>query len=484
MDGTYYGSRYYALQSSTYATNSANSASSASTYASNADASALDADNYAQSAKSSASAAASSASAAAESASTWNSVNPVFSTSVTSNLVYATTRLLVAGVTDDGSTSIQTSGATSVGGLGTFKKGISVTGGITTDTVAAGSLSSDAYDAEGANLRIINDDYGVIFRNDGSSFWMLQTASGSAEGTYNAYRPFQWNLSTGALTFDNTGAGSVFGGPIKTSSTLTSTGNATVGGTLTVTGATALESNLGVAGTVGMDSTLTVAGATLLQSSLTVDGVLDVANAVNMTGANVMLQTPAYNGSPTTAEACGVLVRNVSGSGDGYNAAMSWLCQGTFGLQMTLRSDGVFGIGGWSAPSYCWYVATASGTMVASGNVSAYSDPRLKKDFRPIVNALDQVCQLRGMHFTWRDYEFLGRKNTADIGLVSTDVRKVVPSAVTEVEMGGNTYDVVSYEKMVPLLIEAVKELRAEVEALKWKKSWYKRLFKRKEVAA
>jgi len=60
--------------------------------------------------------------------------------------------------------------------------------------------------------------YGALLRNDGSNAYLLQTASGSPSGTYNSYRPFAWNLASGAVTIDGTGAGTVLGGMLSSTS--------------------------------------------------------------------------------------------------------------------------------------------------------------------------------------------------------------------------------------------------------------------------
>jgi hypothetical protein len=101
-----------------------------------------------------------------------------------------------------------------------------------------------------------------------------------------------------------------------------------------------------------------------------------------------------------------------------------------------------------------------NGDVTFSGNVVAYSDRRLKKDIEPIVGALEKVRQLQGVSFKRID------TNDFDIGVIAQDVQKVLPEVVKEDKDG---YLSVAYGNMVALLIEAVKELKAEVEALKVK---------------
>jgi hypothetical protein len=99
-----------------------------------------------------------------------------------------------------------------------------------------------------------------------------------------------------------------------------------------------------------------------------------------------------------------------------------------------------------------------SGNFTATANVTAYSDERLKSDIRTLPAALDTVDQLRGVSFV--------KDGKANIGVIAQEVQKVLPQLVHE---GADGYLSVAYGNLVGVLIEAVKELRAEVNALKGK---------------
>jgi hypothetical protein len=113
-----------------------------------------------------------------------------------------------------------------------------------------------------------------------------------------------------------------------------------------------------------------------------------------------------------------------------------------------------------------------NGDLHVEGNVVAYStaisDERLKKDIVKIDNALDKVSQLNGYTF---EYLTDGKKSA---GVIAQEVEKVMPSAITEttlpVKMGEDDeteYKTVQYDQLHGLLIEAIKELKAEIEELK-----------------
>jgi hypothetical protein len=113
-----------------------------------------------------------------------------------------------------------------------------------------------------------------------------------------------------------------------------------------------------------------------------------------------------------------------------------------------------------------------SGDLHVEGNVIAYSttisDERLKKDIVKIDNALDKVSQLNGYTF---EYLADGKKSA---GVIAQEVEKVMPSAITEstlpLKMGEDDkteYKTVQYDQLHGLMIEAIKELKAEIEELK-----------------
>jgi hypothetical protein len=100
-----------------------------------------------------------------------------------------------------------------------------------------------------------------------------------------------------------------------------------------------------------------------------------------------------------------------------------------------------------------------TGTIVATGNVSANSDIRIKEDIQPIENALEKVQMLQGITFLNKLNPDAGRST----GLIAQAVQAVLPEAVSEAENG---YLAVAYGNLVGLLVEAVKELRTQVEVL------------------
>jgi hypothetical protein len=102
----------------------------------------------------------------------------------------------------------------------------------------------------------------------------------------------------------------------------------------------------------------------------------------------------------------------------------------------------------------------SGGTVVltCTGDVVAYSDRNIKTNIEPILDSLEKVSRIGGYTFNRTDGGSIRRT-----GVIAQEVQEVLPEAVYETENGTLS---VAYGNMVGLLIEAIKELRAEVREL------------------
>jgi hypothetical protein len=113
------------------------------------------------------------------------------------------------------------------------------------------------------------------------------------------------------------------------------------------------------------------------------------------------------------------------------------------------------------------FLKNISGSQIeASGDVIAFgsSDKRLKDNIQPITEPLWKVSQIGGYTFDWNDKQDTYEGH--DVGVVAQEIHKVLPEVVAE---RSNGYLGVKYEKIVPLLIESIKELKKEVDDIKQK---------------
>ena len=123
---------------------------------------------------------------------------------------------------------------------------------------------------------------------------------------------------------------------------------------------------------------------------------------------------------------------------------------------------------------------TVTGNLSATGEVTAYaSDERLKTIHGNIENPLDKIDKLNGFYYNWNETaNKLGIKHTErKVGVSAQQVQKVLPEITPPAPIDEN-YLTVQYDKLVPLLIEGIKELRNENKELKQELSNIKKQMK------
>jgi len=103
---------------------------------------------------------------------------------------------------------------------------------------------------------------------------------------------------------------------------------------------------------------------------------------------------------------------------------------------------------------------TVNGTINATGDITPFytSDARLKDNIKPITCALEKIDSIQGVEFDW-NHE-LSDHTGHDIGVLAQEIEEVLPEAVITRDNG---YKAVRYEKLIPLLLQAVKELKAQL---------------------
>jgi hypothetical protein len=292
---------------------------------------------------------------------------------------------------------------------------------------------------------------------------------------------------TGATTLSSTLGVT---GATTLSSTLGVTGATTLSSTLGVTGATTLSSTLGVTGATTLSSTLGVTGATTLSSTLGVTGALTASSTLGVTGALTASSTLGVTGALTASSTLGVagattlsstlsVASGITVYNGGINASGQTIKASTFAGNATSASTAAnlsFG----SANQVVFKNSSNNGAtssnltfdgtnLGCAGDITAFaSDERLKTNIEPLENALDKVLALSGFTYNFNEIgESLGFDTTITyVGVSAQQVQAVLPEAVKPAP-ANEDYLTVQYEKIVPLLIEAIKELKAEIDELK-----------------
>ncbi len=139
---------------------------------------------------------------------------------------------------------------------------------------------------------------------------------------------------------------------------------------------------------------------------------------------------------------------------DAYGRVTGVTTGATGDIQGVTAGNGLSG-GGTSGTITLSMSGSYTGNFTASGNITAYSDERLKTNIETIPNALEKVNLLRGVTFN--------KDGERGLGVIAQEVEKILPEVVIE----GKEYKSVAYGNIVGVLIEAIKELTKEVEDLK-----------------
>jgi hypothetical protein len=161
------------------------------------------------------------------------------------------------------------------------------------------------------------------------------------------------------------------------------------------------------------------------------------------------------NGNTGGTNNVGMVIYSTGGNGSQFSFHRS----GAYAINMGLDSDNVIRIGGWSA-SPNRFQMDMSGNLTMSGDVTAYSDARVKENIATIENALNKVLALRGVSYNRIDSDDKKTK----IGVIAQETLPIVPEVVNQDNDG--MYNV-SYGNLAGLFIEAIKEQQKEIEELK-----------------
>jgi hypothetical protein len=191
------------------------------------------------------------------------------------------------------------------------------------------------------------------------------------------------------------------------------------------------------------------------------------AATLNVTGISTF-QDKVYVGTAGGSSALNIVGYNAYG-GTGYHGFLT--VQNTnvnLSKYFRLNSAGGFEIVN-NAYNAVLFGLDDSGNLTVTGDITAFaSDIRLKTNIEPIQNALDKVLALSGFTYNFNEIgESLGFDTSIrHSGVSAQEVQAVLPEVVAPAP-ASDEYITVKYEKLVPLLIEAIKELKAEINELK-----------------
>ena len=304
------------------------------------------------------------------------------------------------------SSSTGTGALTVSGGLGVAGNvyAASFTGSINGDDIDSGTI------AVGRLPDATTGVQGVVQLNDAINS-TLSTKAATSKAVKSAYDRSSW--STGSFTD-------------TTESSSTGTGALTVSGGLGVAGNVYAASFTGSINGDDIDSG-TIAVGRLPDASTSAQGVVELSDAINSTSSTIAATSKA--------------VKSAYGRSSWGTGSFTSTTDSTSTTSGALQVRGGLGV---------------AKKIYAGDDITAFSDKRFKSNIERIENALDKVCQMGGYTFDHR-----GERKT---GVLAQEVKEVLPEAVYGSEE--TTYSV-AYGNLAGILIEAIKELRNEIQQLK-----------------
>ncbi len=355
------------------------------------------------------------------------------------------------------------------------------------NTVGANASFGVYRGSTGANAAILwneNVDQWQIFNNNDSIYYKILTtndvtssllstssntaASASAANSLNSSVNTQNTFLQGVITTANTSmksyvdnANTAMKTYVDSNFTLISSINATQNSAITIAQGVDNTQNTQILGIQGVD----VAQNTRMSIIEGVDNTQNTTiTAVNNFAAGAYATANGANGLAAGAyNTANNRVSSITGTTNQITVTGS--LTPTLSLPQNIHTGasvqfGSFGVG-----------TAASGTtgeIRATNNITAYySDDRLKTKLGNIENALDKVMTLNGFyHEANETAQALGYDKVREVGVSAQEVHSVLPEVVAPAPIDPQ-YMTVRYERMIPLLIEAIKELKAEIDSIK-----------------
>jgi hypothetical protein len=358
---------------------------------------------------------------------------------------------------------------------------------------------NDSYVKDGGtgNLRIISNGAGVEINKNTTEYMIRALTDGAVELYHDSSKKIETSSSGVSVTGDIAVTGTVDGRDIATDGTKLDTidtnANYITNNNQLTNGAGYVTSSGNTI--IGTDSDIDTSGATVVDQLNMTDGVIQSHSTRTMTLADL-----GYTGA---TNANYITNNNQLTNGAGFttytsNQSLNTTDSPTFStvyVSNWFRATGQSGLyfqsygGGWQMLDSTWIRNYGSkplymnAQIACTSNITAYySDERLKDKQGKIENALDKVSQIETFYFKENELaKELGHSNDKkQVGVSAQSVKKVLPEIVDLapfdmdtkedgeiVSMSGEDYMTIDYAKLTPLLIEAIKELKAEIKELK-----------------
>jgi hypothetical protein len=321
--------------------------------------------------------------------------------------------------------------------------------------VLSGTLTA----ARNLIIPAVNKVYSVYNATTGGFSVTVKTSSGSGQSIANGQTLLLYCDGTNVYLGYNA-SGAAAGTVTSVAISGGSTGLTTSGGPITASGTITLGGTLGVAN-----------GGT---------GATNASAARSNLGA-LASSSPSYSGAMTGSGDFTITSTSINAGNGEAGLKLFRLNNSTRNVSLYLDSTGgIVGLVDNTLALTRWSTDNSGNFFVYGALYQGISDERLKTNIKNIPNALNKINSINGITFNFNDVALLAGVGNQEnqIGVLAQEIEAVLPEAVhpapfdiqyvdgVATSKSGQNYKTVQYEKLVPLLIEAVKELSAKVNEL------------------
>lgn len=349
--------------------------------------------------------------------------------------------------------TVTTGGANVVGSLHT-------TGLANVNSLVVGTAGNVTYAAVDGSAGQVLTTYG-----NGVTYWGAGGGGGATSYISNGTSNLYLGVANGPIIANTGGVTRL----TIANASITSAVNFVVSGTNTITG---IGSGISAINASNI-STGTLAQARLANSSLTINGTVISLGGSGTISSSTTAAATFNNGGAGAASGTtfdGSTARTISYNTIGAPSTTGTNATGTWGISVTgsaatvttAAQPNITSVGNLTSLAVAGNI-NVNGNLFANQNVVAYSssDSRLKENITVIENALDKIKKISGVMFDWKEGHELDRKH--DTGVIAQEVEEVLPEVVITRQDG---YKAVRYEKIIGLVVQAIKELSDQVDEL------------------
>jgi hypothetical protein len=211
-----------------------------------------------------------------------------------------------------------------------------------------------------------------------------------------------------------------------------------------------------------LNASQTFTGSETFTGPVTLSGTVQGHAPVFMNGNDLLVSQDQFHGLGWYGSGRLFAGNNVNGPVlYGFDGGALGVKNGTDQLVLRWNSAGRVGINTFS-PNYTLHV---NGTAYCTSGAWSGSDARWKQNIQPLQGALAKILQLQGVSYEWRRQEFPDRgfEPGFQLGFIAQQVEPILPEVVHTDAEG---YKAIAYEKLTPVLTEAIKEQQNQIEAL------------------